>query len=105
MKKYLVAAHFEVEEGSFERFVEEAEKVAHASVREEPGCERYDVLVSRSGGPQGTLYEIYAQKSDHDAHKKMPYFLNFWIAIADLRVKWVVEHGELSLRNEFTSPR
>ena len=35
MEKYLVAAHFEVEEGSFDRFVEEAEKVARASVRED----------------------------------------------------------------------
>ena len=105
MGKYLVAAHFEVEEGSFDRFVEEAEKVAHASVHEEPGCERYDVLVSPKGEPQGTLYEVYGQKSDHEAHKEMPYFVDFWTAIADLKVRWIVELGELGRQSEFTTPR
>ncbi len=105
MEKYLVAAHFEVEEGSFDRFVEEAEKVARASVREESGCERYDVLVSAKGEPQGTLYEVYAQKSDHESHKEMPYFVKFWTAIADLKVRWIVESGELGRQSEFTTPR
>jgi len=105
VNKYLVAAHFEVEEGSFEKFAEEVEKVASTSLREEPGCERYDVLVSRKGNPQGTLYEVYTKKSDHDAHKTMPYYVNFWAAIADLKVRWIIDVGELSRRNEFMSPR
>ena len=105
MGNYLVAAHFEIEEGSFAKFVEEAEKVARASLHAEPGCERYDVLVSPSGKAQGTLYEVYAQKSDHEAHTEMPYFVDFWTAIADLKVIWIVEFGELDRQSEFTSPR
>ena len=105
MAKYLVAAHFEVQEGSFDRFVEEAEKVAQTSVQEEPGCERYDVLVSAMGEPQGTLYEVYAQKSDHEAHKETPYFVDFWTAIADLKVRWIIDSGTLGRQSDFTTPR
>ena len=105
MQKYLVAAHFEVEEGSFDCFIEEASKVAQASVREEPGCERYDVLVQPDRERRGTLYEVYSQKSDHEAHKEMPYFADFWTAIADLKVRWIVEFGELNRQNEFTTPQ
>ena len=105
MEQYLVATHFEVEEGSFDKFIEEALKVADASIREEPGCERYNVLVSPNGESHGTLYEVFAQKSDHEAHKEMPYFVDFWTAIADLKVRWNVEFGELGRQSEFTTPR
>lgn len=105
MQKYLVVAHFEVQDGSFDRFIKEAAIVAESSLREELGCERYDVLVHSGGKRNGTLYEVYAQKSDHDAHREKPYFQNFWTAISDMKVQWVVEFGELDRQNEFTTPR
>ena len=69
MPQYLVVARFEVEEGSFVLLIEEAQKIASASLLDEAGCRRYEVLLPVGSERRGTLYEVYDDKSDHELHK------------------------------------
>ena len=105
MQQYLVVAHFELLEGSSDKFVEEVQRVAAASLRDEPGCKRYDVLMLQGNERRGTLYELYAEKADHEAHKRTPHFNAFWDGIAQLKVRWNVDHGWLHKSNAFNTPQ
>jgi quinol monooxygenase YgiN len=50
---------------------------AALSLQEEPGCLRFDVLVSSDDPARIILYEIYESAGAFDAHLKMPHFLEF----------------------------
>ena len=99
---YLVAANFELLEGSFEEFLAEAHAVADASIQEEPGCIRYDVLQRTRS--EGMLYELFNRQTDHEMHKTTPHFLKFWERTAHMKVRWTVEHGSIHERNVFDMP-
>ena len=48
------------------------------SLRLEPGCLRFDVLVCDDGAaPQVVLYEIYTDRAAFDRHLTMPHYLEF----------------------------
>jgi quinol monooxygenase YgiN len=101
-KHYLVAAHFELLEGSFEELLAEARRVASDSIRDESGCSRYDVLELTH--KEGMLYELFNDQTDHELHKKTPHFVKFWERTAHLKVRWTVEHGCIRERNVFDMP-
>lgn len=50
---------------------------AAASLEHEPGCLRFDVAVDPDNPACFTLYEIYQDASDFEAHLKMPHYLEF----------------------------
>lgn len=105
VSQYLVVAEFQVKQGSFDKFIAEALKVAAASLRDEPGCQRYDVLTLQGGEQRGMVYEVFHDKADHEAHKQTPHFAAFWNSIADLKVRWKVDHGWLHESIAFNTPR
>jgi autoinducer 2-degrading protein len=77
---YAITVAFELQDGTRERFLELIRANAAASVAEEPGCYRFDVLTPRAGGNGSAdvlLYEIYADRAAFDAHVKSPHFLAF----------------------------
>ncbi len=58
---------------------------ARASVADEPGCLRFDVLIPEDGsGEQIRLYEIYESAAAFDAHLQTPHFAAYQKATADL---------------------
>lgn len=59
---------------------------ARASVRDEPGCRRFDVLTPERGSDPDTfwLYEIYDDPAAFDAHLATPHFKAFAEASAPL---------------------
>ena len=105
MSQYLVVAEFRVEEGSFDKCIAASLKIAEASVRAEPGCQRYDVLRLEGDAQRGMLYEVYDDQAAHEAHKQTPHFAAYWEAIADLKVSWKVAHGVLHAHLAFNTPR
>ena len=55
---------------------------AEASVREEPGCHRFDVTAVEGDGNRFVLYELYDDAEAFEAHKQAPHFAA-WRQVAD----------------------
>lgn len=64
---------------------------ARTSCRLEPGCRRFDVLVSRSRADALLLYEIYDSRADFEAHLMAPHYLSFDRATAGMVLSKVVQ--------------
>lgn len=57
---------------------------AKCSVRDEPGCQRFDVLIPAGTTDQLALYEIYADQAALDAHRQTPHLKAFRAAVQAL---------------------
>ena len=55
---------------------------AEASVRDEPGCLRFDVSAVAADGNRFFLYELYTDAEAFEAHKASPHFAR-WREIAE----------------------
>ena len=84
MAGYVVLAQFEVKAGKLAEMVDAAKIDAKASVANEPGCRRFDVLVPRDGAERVVLYEIYDDEAAFQAHLETPHLKAFRDAIGPL---------------------
>jgi autoinducer 2-degrading protein len=83
--RYAIIVEFDLQPGSYDEFMTRLAENAEASVRNEPGCYRFDVLTPRAGDmSRVTLYEIYTDRSAFDEHLRTPHFLSFKAAIGKL---------------------
>jgi len=55
---------------------------AQASVRDEPGCHRFDVSAVEGDDTRFVLYELYDDAAAFEAHKRAPHFAA-WRQVAD----------------------
>ena len=55
---------------------------AQASVRDEPGCHRFDVSAVEDDENRFVLYELYDDAEAFEAHKRAPHFAA-WRQVAD----------------------
>jgi autoinducer 2-degrading protein len=55
---------------------------AEASVRDEPGCHRFDVSAVEGDDHRFVLYELYDDAAAFEAHKRAPHFAA-WRQVAD----------------------
>ena len=55
---------------------------AEASVRDEPGCHRFDVIAVQDDDTRFLLYELYDDAAAFAAHKQTPHF-HAWRQVAD----------------------
>jgi quinol monooxygenase YgiN len=72
---------FLVRPGFAERFGELILANARASVEQEQGCRRFDVLVEPENGRRFVLYEIYDDEAAFDLHLRSPHYHSFSAAI------------------------
>ena len=86
MAGYVVIAQFELKPGPRDQFVEIALVDARASVANEAGCQRFDVLCAHESPGKVALYEIYDDRAAFDTHLAMPHLQAFRDGIADLVV-------------------
>ncbi len=79
LRRYAITVEFELNEGAEARFMELIRDTAASSVREEPGCMRFDVLTPDGDGPPRSvlLYEIYEDNAAFRAHCPTSHFLRF----------------------------
>jgi quinol monooxygenase YgiN len=84
MAGYVIIAQFDLKPGTRDQFVEIALVDARASVANEPGCQRFDVLTSDDKPDAAALYEIYDDRAAFDAHLEMPHLQAFRDGIEDL---------------------
>ena len=86
---HCLTVEFDIVESSRAEFLERVRENAAQSVRDEPGCLRFDVLAPKAGGPL-LLYEIYADRGAFEAHLASPHFLHFDRATKDMVLRKVV---------------
>jgi quinol monooxygenase YgiN len=72
----------QVRPGRREEFLAGMSANAEASVRDEPGCLRFDVCAVAADEHRFVLYELYADADAFAAHKASPHFAA-WRAIAE----------------------
>lgn len=78
---FIILVRFRVAEGKMEDFLPLMIENANASLRDEPGCERFDVLQPEDAKDCILLYEIYRDRAAFDDHCVSPHFKRFDTAI------------------------
>lgn len=81
---FVVLAEFDVPAEHAAEFLRQVQDNAAASVRDEPGCRRFDVLEPEGGVGRITLYEIYDDSAAFEAHLRTPHFARFDTATTTL---------------------
>lgn len=81
---YAVTVHFSIYEHAIADFLPQMLENARASLREEPGCHRFDVCWNDADPGEIFLYEIYDDRPAFDAHLASSHFLRFDAAVADM---------------------
>ena len=75
---YLITVAFDIEPNQREQFIQLITSNAQASLREEPGCLRFDVLLPVGEGDCDVLlYEIYRDRAAFEGHLASAHFLSF----------------------------
>ena len=75
-----------VKPGMRDRFVEATLGDGAGSVRDEPGCFRFDILTDDNDHDLVHLYEVYADAAAIDKHRTMPHYTEWAEKVADWRV-------------------
>jgi (4S)-4-hydroxy-5-phosphonooxypentane-2,3-dione isomerase len=66
-----------------EKFLEVIEDDSICSVRDEPGCVRFDVLQDQNDPDRYYFYEVYEDQAAFEAHTRTPHLAR-WRAAADV---------------------
>ena len=84
MALYTIIVEFDLKAGAFARFHDLVVTNANASLRDEPGCRRFDVLVPEDETEKVVLYEIYDDEDAFQAHLASDHYKVFAGAIEGL---------------------
>ena len=79
---FSLTVQLEVRAEDREEFLAAITENAAASVRDEPGCHRFDVSAVEGDGTRFVLYELYDDAEAFEAHKRAPHFAA-WRQVAD----------------------
>jgi (4S)-4-hydroxy-5-phosphonooxypentane-2,3-dione isomerase len=72
-----ILVEFTIKSGSIERFRELIVANARASLRDEEGCRRFDVLSPADDPTRIVLYEIYDNDRAFELHLQTPHYRTF----------------------------
>jgi (4S)-4-hydroxy-5-phosphonooxypentane-2,3-dione isomerase len=70
MAKQALIVAFDVKPAALPAFLAILREHAVKTLEEEAGCERFDVLTSRDGGPIVHLYEVYRDEAAFELHRE-----------------------------------
>lgn len=77
MSAFVIIVDFKLKPGMRADFRKLIDENAETSVRDEPGCQRFDVLEPEGDADRIVLYEIYDSRADLDAHIATKHFKVF----------------------------
>lgn len=81
---YAIFVTIKIKPGYAEQFKEASLGDAQGSVRDEPGCFRFDIHQSPSDPHTFYLYEVYATQDDHlTAHRNAPHYIKWRETVQD----------------------
>ncbi|MEL7132335.1 MAG: putative quinol monooxygenase [Pseudomonadota bacterium] len=81
---YAVTVIFELKPGTQAAFTPLILNNARCSVRDEPGCQQFDVCTDPTQPDTVFLYELYDDLTAFEAHQQMPHYLETGPKIADM---------------------
>ena len=84
MSGFVIMVDFRLKPGAKSAFRRLIDDNARDSCRDEPGCQRFDVLETEGDGNRIVLYEIYDDRAAFQAHLKTGHFARFNEASAAL---------------------
>ncbi|MCH8098465.1 MAG: antibiotic biosynthesis monooxygenase [Proteobacteria bacterium] len=91
---------FKVAPERFDRFHAAALEDARCSVRDEPGCRRFDVLIPKDREGSLTFYEVYDDADALAAHRQTPHYAAFAAAAEEAGVERTITPFILSNATE-----
>jgi quinol monooxygenase YgiN len=80
---YVIVATLQIKAEHKKEFIEEMLGDARGSVKNEPGCLRFDVIQDEENPNRIYLYEVYKDKAAFEAHRTMPHFIKWRDAVKD----------------------
>ncbi len=86
---YVIIAPIQIKEGHKEAFVEAMIDDADGSMKNEPGCLRFDVIQDGGDPNRIWLYEVYVDEAAFQEHLKTPHFIKWRDTVKD----WFDESG------------
>ena len=72
-----------IKEGFSDQFTEASFGDSQGSVRDEPGCFRFDILKSTEEPNLFHLYEVYEDEAALDAHRNAPHYKKWRSTVED----------------------
>jgi quinol monooxygenase YgiN len=95
MRVFNLMVQLQIDPERREEFLAAITENAAASVRDEPGCLRFDVCAVDGDPNRFVLYELYRDAAAFDEHRAAPHFAT-WRAAADRTVvEQINTRGEL----------
>jgi (4S)-4-hydroxy-5-phosphonooxypentane-2,3-dione isomerase len=92
---FSLMVQMEVRPGRRAEFLAGMAANAESSVRDEPGCLRFDVCAVGSDENRFVLYELYTDAAAFEAHKASPHFARWRTVAEQVLVGQVNTPGEL----------
>lgn len=95
MSGFVVMVDFRLKSGVLAEFRRMIDANAHASVRDEPGCRRFDVIEVQGEADRVLLYELYDDEASFHLHCRTEHFATFDALSSSLVSKKIVIQGNL----------
>ncbi|MHA6495424.1 putative quinol monooxygenase [Pseudomonas borbori] len=96
---YSILLKTRLKPGSRDAFLSAMRNNAAASVRDEPGCISFDVLLDRSDSDVVWLYEIYVDEAALDDHMRTAHFMASRPLVEPLILNQEVIEADVALLN------
>ena len=96
MSKFVLWVELTAKPGQAERLQGELLKVARASLGDEPGCHRFEVLKLRNSPDSLAICEMYEDEAAFNAHKETSHFKAFLPLAGDLVAELASREFDLS---------
>lgn len=95
MSGFVVMVDFRLKSGALAEFRQMVDANAYASVRDEPGCRRFDVVEPQGEADRVLLYELYDDEASFDRHCRTKHFAAFDAQSSPLVAEKIVIQGNL----------
>lgn len=82
---YVLIVPIQIKEGFKDQFIEATLLDAQGSVRDEPGCMRFDFIQDPTDANRVWLYEVYKDEAAMEAHRQAPHLLKWRETTQDWR--------------------
>ncbi|HUC19136.1 MAG TPA: putative quinol monooxygenase [Acetobacteraceae bacterium] len=99
---YVILVRFRIAPGRCSEFLDHIGRNAAASIADEPGCRRFDVLTNEAetgdhggGADEVVLYEIYDSQAAFAAHLETPHYAAFRAATKAMVLSSAIERFRL----------
>ena len=97
---YAIFVSVKIKPDKVDQFLKVIEDDSICSVRDEPGCVRFDVLQDTSDPLQYYFYEVYVDEAGFEAHTKTPHLARWREAAKECLVE-----PSVAIRTETVFPR